>query len=61
MKRLKIKCCNCEALFINQRPCHEIGCPSITRPWVEIDGYLIPGDFIHETAYFNEELNECIE
>lgn len=45
---LKIRCTNCEALVINGLPCHETGCPASKRPWVEWNGYLIPGDLPHE-------------
>lgn len=53
MKTLKIKCDNCNAFFINKIACHETGCPSANRPWVEWNGYVIPGDLEHEI--YNEE------
>lgn len=56
MKTLKIKCDQCNACFINRIACHETGCPSAKRPWVEIDGYVIPGDLEHEI--YNEEDEE---
>lgn len=60
MKRLKIKCDNCQAIVINGIACHETGCPSEKRPWVEISGYLIPGDLFHET-YNDDEIEEYLE
>lgn len=42
MRLLKIKCDGCAALAINGVACHEQGCYQESRPWIEIDGYVVP-------------------
>ena len=36
-KRYRIRCSQCEALVINNLPCHETGCPNIPRDKEEED------------------------
>lgn len=54
-KYLKVKCSDCSAVVINGVACHETGCPASKRPWVVMDGYIIPGDLEHEIYNEDEE------
>lgn len=43
MESFKVKCDSCNAVVIQNIPCHETGCPKSTWKWVKSDdNYLVP-------------------